>query len=77
MSNDINVNKVDEKHKKQAEKLADKYEKQGMGHDQAKNQALSDVAPEKKGHQPDQSDSEPHYKNNQDGHRTGPSQKST
>ena len=31
MSNDVNVNKVDEKHKKQAEHLADKYEKQGWG----------------------------------------------
>ena len=77
MSNDINVNKLDEKHKKEAEKLARKYEHQGMGHDQAKNQALSDVAPEKKGHTPDQSDSEPKYRNNQDGHRGGPQNQST
>ena len=77
MSNDVNVNKIDDKHKKEAEKLADKYQKQGMGHDQAKNQALEDVAPEHASHKSDQSDHQPAYDNEQKGNRVGPNQSST
>ena len=74
MANDVNVNRLDEKHKKAAEKLADKYEKQGMGHDHAKDQALMDVAPvHNNTHQPDQTDKNPGYREDQGQPGTGPS----
>lgn len=78
MANDVNVNRLDEKHKKEAEKLADKLEKQGMGRDHAKDEALMEVAPvHNNSHQSDQSDPNPGYRQNQDGHRTGPANQTT
>ena len=67
MSNHLDVNKISDKQERKAEHLADKYEKQGMGHDQAKNQALSDVAGEPNGIGGDK----PKHANHQGGHRTG------
>ncbi len=67
MSNDINVNKISENQKKKAEHLADKFEKQGEGHDQAKNHALEEVAQEPNGIGGDK----PKHANHQGNHRTG------
>ncbi|MDB5348959.1 MAG: hypothetical protein JWN86_206 [Planctomycetota bacterium] len=40
MSDDINVHKVSDTHRRRAEHIKDKLEKQGMGHDQAEKEAL-------------------------------------
>jgi len=40
MSDDINVNKITDKHKRRAEHIEDRLEKQGMGRDHAKKEAL-------------------------------------
>ena len=47
MSENVNVNKIDEKQKKQAEHIADKLEDKGLGHDDAKSKALEEVAQQK------------------------------
>ena len=67
MSHDIDVNKISEKQERKAEHLADKFEKQGEGHDQAKNHALEQVAGEPNGIGGDK----PKHANHQGNHRTG------
>ena len=46
MSDDINVHKVSDKHKRRAEHIEDKLEKQGMGRDQAEKEALRQAVDE-------------------------------
>jgi hypothetical protein len=46
MSDDINVNKISDKHKRRAEHIEDKLVKQGMGHDHAKKEALRQAVEE-------------------------------
>ena len=71
MSNDINVNKVNKAQEKQAEKLADKFEQQGLGHDQAKNEALEQVAGQGNTGGNHGSGDKPKHANHQGDHRTG------
>jgi hypothetical protein len=46
MSDDINVHKVSDKHKRRAEQIEDQLERQGMGHDQAEEEALRQAVDE-------------------------------
>ena len=46
MSQDVNKNKVNAKQKRRAEHLEDKYEKKGMGQDEAEKRALATAAEE-------------------------------
>ncbi len=46
MSHDVNVNKIDEKQKREAEHLATKLKHQGVGQDEARKRALEEVAAE-------------------------------
>ncbi len=46
MSRDVNVNKIDEEQKREAEHLATKLKHQGVGQDEAKKRALEEVAAE-------------------------------
>ncbi len=46
MSDEINVNKVSDKHKRRAEHIEHKLEKKGMGHDQAEKEGLRQAVDE-------------------------------
>ena len=46
MSDDINVHKVSDKHKRRAEHIEDGLEKQGKGRDQAEKEALRQAVDE-------------------------------
>ncbi len=46
MSHDVNVNKIDDKQKREAEHLATKLKHQGVGQDEAHKRALEQVANE-------------------------------
>jgi len=46
MSHDVNVNKIDDKQKREAEHLATKLKHQGVGQDEAKKRAIEQVAGE-------------------------------
>ena len=46
MSDELDVNQVSDKQKRRAEHIEDKLEKQGMGHDQAEQEALRQAVDE-------------------------------
>lgn len=78
MSDDINVQKVSDKHKRRAEHIEDKLEKQGMGHDHAEKEALRQAVDEL-GYSAggSQAAGEPHkHANHERDHRLGSDKKS-
>jgi len=46
MADDINVHKISDKHRRRSEHIEDKLERQGMGHDQAEEEALRQAVDE-------------------------------
>jgi hypothetical protein len=77
MSDQLDVHKISDKHKRRAEHVEDKLEKQGMGHDQAEKeairQAVSDLGPSAGG--PHAAADSPKHASHERDHRLGSDKK--